>query len=1356
MSKISLRDYNHEIEGLINSGKTEEAIAHCKYILRLYPKCVDTYRLLGKAYLEAQRYGEATDILTRILSVVPDDFVSQIGMSIIREDEGNLDAAIYHMERAFEVKPSNSAIQEELRRLYGRRDGITPPRVRLTRGALVRMYTRGELYPQAIAEIRASLAEDPKRVDLEVMLARIYIILGRKTEAIEVCSRLVNKLPNCLEANRILAEVLPGTSRAEDAENYRQRVIALDPYSAYITSNAPTSNEVPDNAIMVDFLDYQPSQQTSQQPEWAKSVGVDLQQTEEAIPDWLVEKPATQGTAQSEATPPPSPLPEVAAPPLSTEQVSAAPPSEPIQAETTEPSEHVGLIPDWMKSAGWTEASSDSIEVKETPALSGEAAEEIAQGELPDWLKAIAPTQEAETPPAESEKEDLAKLDQLLSSQPEETAKTEEVSPVEQATTAEAVGPSQETQPAAEIPASLEEQPASQTPVAAAQPVAQEEVPDWLVGLTLPSDGITAPKEAAAPEAAPTEAALAETVPAEATITEAAPSEAAPAEELPDWLKTLASEAPSEGNVEPVSETSPDKLKDLQANPEPAAAEETPANETLPQAEEPMPDWLKGLGEEITPVPHETVMPAEPESIIPELQPEMTAAPAEAAMPGEPESITPEPQPELTAAPAEAAMPAEPEAITPEPQPEMPAALAEAAVPYEPETIIPEPQPELTTVPAETTQATEPEAKPVEVTVEEPAAKTQPIAVKKIEPPVEEAPAEAVAPVNAQPTVLEPIAAEKTPEDSIDAALAWLESLAAQQGADQETLLVPPEKRTATPPDWIQKEIESAKTTALETPTEAEAAAPAVTESQPVPAAEIEIPPPAAEQSLTAEEIQQPAPVEKIEPPTEAVAPAVEVPVEETSAQEAIPATETGAPKAIPPEEMDLDSAFAWLESLATRQGVEPETLSVPPEKLPEQPPAWVQQAAVEEETKPAAEIPPAVEPIPSEPPSGETSLPAEPVVHAETSEIVPTVSETPAAEIPAEVATGEEPLPDWLKGMETPPIETPPALRAASSESISVWLKNVKVPEEEEAGLVPEPPVEEPPKEPLPEWLQGIEPVITVPTEPLAPAKEHAEELPEWLKEPEPATPEKTATPAEEGLPEWLQGIEAVPETVEPPVIPIEPLAEEITPAIEMPQEQPGEVMTLNEAPALEESLIVELPQEQPPEVLPPVEAPTEAEVLPVGFTIEQPAEKIPAEEPVPVAEVLPQIVAPLDQPETMAELPVAPIEEMPQPAATPSPEELPAEKVPVIAGTDISQVLVEAQGNLNAGDLDQALPKYTELIESKVHLEEIIRDLQNALYRHPVNIALHEVLADAYARSNRLQDALDTYTKAEELLVK
>src|SRR5512138_882300 len=155
MTKVFLRVYNREIEGLIEGSQLDEAIAHCQHILRTFPMYVETYRLLGKTFLEARRYGDAADIFQRALMAAPDDFVSHVGMSIIRDDEGKLDEAIWHMERAFEIQPSNSAIQSELRRLYGRRDGVEPPKIRLSRDALANMYSQGELFNQAIAEIRA-------------------------------------------------------------------------------------------------------------------------------------------------------------------------------------------------------------------------------------------------------------------------------------------------------------------------------------------------------------------------------------------------------------------------------------------------------------------------------------------------------------------------------------------------------------------------------------------------------------------------------------------------------------------------------------------------------------------------------------------------------------------------------------------------------------------------------------------------------------------------------------------------------------------------------------------------------------------------------------------------------------------------------------------------------------------------------------------------------------------------------------------------------------------------------------------------------------------------------------------------
>jgi len=414
MAKIPLRAYNREIEAMIDRGESTAAIAHCRHILKYYPKHIDTYRLLGKAYLESQRYAEAADVLQRILSAVPDDFISQIGMSIIREDEGNLDAAIWHMERAFEAQPSNTAVQDELRRLFGRRDGVEPPKIRLTRGALVRMYARGELYQQAIAEIRAALAEDPLRVDLEVILARMYFLSGQTVAAIEVCSRLISKLPYCFEANRILAETLPQTSRAEDAKIYQQRVFAMDPYLAYLPPNAISSLEVPDNAVTLDRLEIETIEEEAAFPEWAQTAGVEFKSEEEQpLPDWFSEiKP----TDLPQEPPPVTTLAPEMPPPL--QEVTPAPIETPIPEISEEET-----IPEWMREAGWTPAEKVDETVEAGFNLPDE---DLEIGEIPEWLQEIAP-EETLLEETTSE-ENVAWLEQILPTEEETpTEKTPEI-----------------------------------------------------------------------------------------------------------------------------------------------------------------------------------------------------------------------------------------------------------------------------------------------------------------------------------------------------------------------------------------------------------------------------------------------------------------------------------------------------------------------------------------------------------------------------------------------------------------------------------------------------------------------------------------------------------------------------------------------------------------------------------------------------------------------------------------------------------------------------------------------------------------------------------------------------------------
>lgn len=414
MAKISLREYIHKIESLIDRGETDQAIFHSKSILKYYPKHIDTYRLLGKALLEKKKFGDAADIFQRVLSSVTDDFISHIGMSIIREDENNLDAAIWHMERAFETQPSNKAVQEELIKLYSMRDGVAPPKIRLTRGALVRMYVKGDLHTQAIAEIQAALIEDPNRVDLEVILAQLYNLMGQNVEAMEICSRLISKLPYCYEANIILTEILPGTGRSEDEKIFRQRVIELDPYFEFVDESINSSNEVPDDKIMLEYLEYDANQFDQSTPDWAESIGLDIKNefdSEDGETDDWFNFDQNVDNEQNDSNSIESEISNQSSDETIISDSTRTDLSELLKSDDSEDSslpdfidsKDDSVLPEWIKEAGWIESENEDIEIQKgfniveenedviTNEINDDEEIEIEPGEIPDWLKKIAP-----------------------------------------------------------------------------------------------------------------------------------------------------------------------------------------------------------------------------------------------------------------------------------------------------------------------------------------------------------------------------------------------------------------------------------------------------------------------------------------------------------------------------------------------------------------------------------------------------------------------------------------------------------------------------------------------------------------------------------------------------------------------------------------------------------------------------------------------------------------------------------------------------------------------------------------------------------------------------------------------------
>ena len=113
------------------------------------------------------------------------------------------------------------------------------------------------------------------------------------------------------------------------------------------------------------------------------------------------------------------------------------------------------------------------------------------------------------------------------------------------------------------------------------------------------------------------------------------------------------------------------------------------------------------------------------------------------------------------------------------------------------------------------------------------------------------------------------------------------------------------------------------------------------------------------------------------------------------------------------------------------------------------------------------------------------------------------------------------------------------------------------------------------------------------------------------------------------------------------------------------------------------------------------------------------------------------------------------APKKEEVKPAKPPEPYQEPVTRRGTgMVNMPVDPILGSARAELSRSNIPGALETYGKLIKKGRFLEEVIYDLREALYRYPVEVSIWQTLGDAYMRANQLQDALDAYTKAEELL--
>ena len=330
MARVALQDYLSEARELINTQAFDEAIAICRHILLRYPKHIRTYQILGEACLEKGETDEAIAVFKRLLEHAdPENFSAYAGLGVAYEDLGQLPQAIWYMERAFELAPNNEDARDALKRLYQKRDGIEPDRIRHNKVALARLYARGGQYQQAIQELRQLLESEPApgRLDLRLSLAEALWRDGRREQAADVTRSILQTTPDCLKAVLILGKILIEKGRRDEGVAVLVRTRALDPENLVAQSLFGEDSPLAPESVLIPRLRQETLAEvvaTSENVQPAPGAGAPeaaeiVQQATPASTEPLAE----ELTKTTEENAPPTPLEEAASDPSAGAAVDA-------------------------------------------------------------------------------------------------------------------------------------------------------------------------------------------------------------------------------------------------------------------------------------------------------------------------------------------------------------------------------------------------------------------------------------------------------------------------------------------------------------------------------------------------------------------------------------------------------------------------------------------------------------------------------------------------------------------------------------------------------------------------------------------------------------------------------------------------------------------------------------------------------------------------------------------------------------------------------------------------------------------------------------------------------------------------
>jgi tetratricopeptide (TPR) repeat protein len=225
MAQTTLRDYLQATEDAISTGRVDDALVNCQYILTHFPEALEAQRLLGEVYLAQGELEDALQTFDWVLTNDPENVMAYCNRALISERKSDYDTALDCYQQAYELSRGNSQIRQifnQLSKKVGQQGFV------FSRAGLARLYMRGDLLPQAIQEWDIILSASPDRLDARTGLIETCWREGLYDQVEQHAKEILRDVPHCLKALLLLAHVTFAQDALHAQELMRQAE-ELDP-----------------------------------------------------------------------------------------------------------------------------------------------------------------------------------------------------------------------------------------------------------------------------------------------------------------------------------------------------------------------------------------------------------------------------------------------------------------------------------------------------------------------------------------------------------------------------------------------------------------------------------------------------------------------------------------------------------------------------------------------------------------------------------------------------------------------------------------------------------------------------------------------------------------------------------------------------------------------------------------------------------------------------------------------------------------------------------------------------------------------------------------------------------------------